>query len=268
MANDVHADRTTSLEETDGVVTSLTRVFRVTDVTGSDYNKAFTALNAAGIPAFNSSPSGLSNLVLTRRSVSLVGSEKDAFDVTCEYQIFGTAEVDRWFSGSTTLQQISTENDNSGNQILLEHTYPDDDPDFGINTDFNPTDTPVAVKQGGEISVFSPTSTITSTHIQNTNSPTNIALGWVGHVNSKSWGGSGTRQWMCTDVSHESLDIDSSPEQWKMTFEFQYKSEGWTPTALFIDPRTGRPPQNLIDDEGIKDIFWHPERDFNTLFPT
>ena len=158
--------------------------------------------------------------------------------------------------------------DNQGSQILLSHIFPDDDKDFGLGTVFNPSQTPQPVLQGGEINVFSPTATIQSTQIILTNSPTNVALAWVGHVNSQSWGGSGLRQWMCTDVTYDSLDIDTSPEKWKMTFEFQYKSEGWTPTALFIDPRSGRPPQNLIDGVGIKDIFWHPQRNFNTLFPT
>lgn len=265
----VHVDKAATLEETDGVITSLTRTFRVTGVTSNtDFERLVDALAESGVPAANSSPSGRANLKVVSRSVVQVGNDNTVFDVTVQYAVFGDAETDIWFSGSSTLQQISTENDNNGSQILLSHTFPDDDTDFGLNTDFNPSGTPKEVLQGGEINVFSPTATIQSTQLIRTNVPTNVALDWVGTVNSQSWGGSGERQWMCTDVTYTSLDIDTSPEKWKMTFEFQYKQEGWTPTAIFIDPRTGKPPQNLLDGVGIKDIFWHKERNFNTLFPT
>ena len=54
------------------------------------------------------------------------------------------------------------------------------------------------------------------------------------------------------------------------TFTFQYRQETWDPTAIFVDPETGRPPDDL-DNEVNEELStysfeWYPQIDFTKVF--
>ncbi len=50
-----------------------------------------------------------------------------------------------------------------------------------------------------------------------------------------------------------------------MTFEFQLNPDGWDPTVIFIDDRTGKPPPDLVPNVGYKTVTKMPACDFESV---
>ena len=262
-------------EQVDGAVTRLTRVFRVSGLTkraaGYGYlnlAEAADAVTASGYPGVT--PGGLlpsfGNLILSRIVPKMHNEDALTADVELEYIPISAASNYPIFQGRSSLRQITTERDGNGDQILLEHTFPDEDPDFGLGSEHNPSEvTPLSVKQGGEVSLLIPSAEQEVTIQYSTNYPMDYCLLWLGHINWYSWGGAAPYTWICSDVSYTIHNLAATPPVWKFQFQFQYDPLGWPKNAIFQDPRTSKPPQNLIPGEGIKEIYWYPFADFNLI---
>jgi hypothetical protein len=93
-------------------------------------------------------------------------------------------------------------------------------------------------------------------------SPAFKSRNFVGRTNSGTWGGDPPGSWLCTRIEGVS---DDGGQTFNVTYEFQYNIDTWLATVVFIDPDTGRPPENLIEGEGLKQVQVYPRVDFNLL---
>lgn len=78
------------------------------------------------------------------------------------------------------------------------------------------------------------------------------------------------RHWMCTDVEFECAAVvsPSNPAcaRYLFTFEFTENTDGWDPVVVFIDPKTNRPPADLVPGLGTHTSLQYPRRDFSKDF--
>jgi hypothetical protein len=95
--------------------------------------------------------------------------------------------------------------------------------------------------------------------------PDEIRRKYLGLVNEKPWFDEGAEKWLCTLVA-ANTDIPSSPTKWQVNFAFQRNPDGWNREIVFVDPRTGQPPPDLVDGVGRKKLIMYRRADFNELF--
>ena len=246
------------LEEEGGAVVSFKVTYLVTGLVGTGSAKFTEALSATGLPAALSVPTLSANLVLVKRTPRLIGDNNNTrLKVDLEYVSKGDSPYNFVFTGGTSLKQIQTEKDGAGIPITLSHTWPADDPDF-------PSETKT---QGASVSVEAQEVRMTATGILSRDYPWRESAEWVGFLNSTPWADGGARQWRCQDVSFESFDKSTSPPKYLFHYEFVFDGLGWQPGVVFIDPRTGKPPENLVAGTGTKTVGWYPTKDFNEQFP-
>lgn len=280
MAAEVYIDRidTLSMREENGTITGITRKAFVRGLTGTDFNVMYDVLEAAGIPASGSAPSGGEYgswpLRLRRRNVTM--TDPDSAEVVLEYGLLNDQGqdlkqglyTDTMLGGvavgklTCSVQQQTTNlyrdpDDDSGSKetIILEHTYPADDPDYPSQT----------VQQSGEITVYVPQKNLSveGVLVQNT-TPTSLADDIVGAVNSIYWMSGEPYTWLCTEMTWEyrGRNIDEETNMYHIALQFQHNKDTWNPTAVFIDDRTGRPPENLVSGEGYQYIRYHKAVNF------
>ncbi len=277
MAVKVFIDKIETLEmrEKWGVVENVVRRALVKGLSGTDFKVMYSALEAAGIPRkgqYLDDDKGV-NLYVTDRNVRMI--DKDCAEVTIIYNHFadkGQRLFVDW--GFVTNRNVSGKMEVSvvqkttnmyreggfGEQKLidLEHTYPASDPDYGGKT----------IKQTGEMNVSIPQRTFSIQGCKEfrQSGPWDMAERLIGSVNSVEWLGQPKHTWMCTEVTWEYRDTQRSGETqvslYFMTFTFQHSEDTWNPTVVFIDDRTNRPPENLIEGEGYKYIRYHKEMNF------
>jgi hypothetical protein len=255
---------TLELQEKWGVVTGVRRKAIVTGLTGTTWEILYDVLDQAGLPSFGSflDDARGAHLALTDRNVQMVDLDKAEVEL-----IYGTFNdrgqqlgVDygityRPAAGKMTASVVQKrvnfyrENGVGPKQlILLHHTYPKDDPDYGGKT----------VPQTGEIDVNLPGHNFTIEGVRAAVAPWNIGKALVGAINDSVWLGEAKHSWMCTSVSWEFRGAG----MYFMSFEFQHDPDTWNPGAVFIDERTGRPPENLLPGIGYKSIRYHKEANF------
>lgn len=258
-----------NVQEQDGAIVRLSERYIVKS-TETDYEKVFEALTATGIPVEGDSiisvHAGASNLRAVRREAAIM--ESGHVEVLVHYETFGERRRVSDFETSATLQQISTEKDRFGNPLSVSHTYPDDDPQYGLETDFNPsTDTPKAFIEGGSISVQQPVTTSNIELILGADFPLHFQRFWMGAVNSRSWAGEPAFTWLVTNFAYRHHDISKSPVEYVFNIEVTHNPQGWTPTIIAIDPRTGRPPDGVVAGVGLVNVAFYRELSFQGLFP-
>jgi hypothetical protein len=99
-----------------------------------------------------------------------------------------------------------------------------------------------------------------------TYNPTSLVIAWQNKVNSVDWFEGAPGVWLCTRVNVETIQENSSPPLWKLTFEFQAKPfPGWQPWVRYINPEFGKPPPNLVLGVGYKQVEHYVGADFNLL---
>jgi len=265
MAASAKIQRTDLLEaqERHGAIVRLVMRSRVVDLTDTTYETLMTALDVSGIPAAGSTLTGAPNLILTERNPKLVNKGVVDVDLVYEHFMNEGQDLDTPLGGLSTgrisanVQQVTSNLDGDDVPITVEHTYPATDPDWPGETK----------TQGGEIQYYQPQRTIFLQGIKDTFRPWVIANSIIGKVNSTTWSGEGRHEWMCTNVTWTLYDRDTQ-NRYLMTFEFQHNPDSWNPTAVFIDERTGRPPVDLVEDEGYKYIRKHDAINFERVIGT
>lgn len=159
--------------------------------------------------------------------------------------------------------------------ILLRHTYPQGDKDFGGQPD----------EQSGEMEVFEPRIDQQISGWIITDNPYKILKSIVAKTNYKPWADGNPREWMCTegtaeigtstqfvyDENNDPVLNDDGTQQVKkgkylFTFEFQHNPLTWDVAVYYVNPRTGRPPKGLVEGEGKKRIKYYQQVDFNNFF--
>jgi len=246
--------------ENNGVVESMRRSYLVTGIDASSGpNLLWQALTANGIPVDGQQATGDSNLVCTGRQVKVLNNSKTQCEVFVEYRARGAA--DRFiFSGGTSLTSTVTQVDAYRNQVVVSHTWPDDDPDPDLRGFFD--------SQPIDLSVMQPQSTLVATGMLRVAYPDHVSRLWTGSMNSAAWASAGPYEYLCTRVDWNPLDVGFGKQRkWMFRFEFQHDYTTWVPQVFFTDPRTNKPAKNLIPGLGMKQIDWYGLLDFNALFP-
>lgn len=262
----------TRYTELGGVPQSCTRAFLVEGLTPG-LGVAGEACNAPEIPIANTRHPVYSNLICTRKSFELDKNSTSQGTVYCDYEpvstaVFSAGDNEFTVSGGTGLVQKRTAYDRLGNQITVEHTFPDDDPDY-------PGDTYGAVVQGAEVDVLSPQGTLVFEGLIRTSYPHYISAQINGSLNSTYWAGGLAGTWMCTDVrfslftppqTNFASTFDLFSPRWRFTFEFLWDPDGHVQYAKYVDERKGRPAPDLVAGDGIVPVIWHPYFNFHTLY--
>lgn len=256
---------TLQMREKWGTIVSVRRMAIVVGLSGVDWSVMYDVLDQAGLPKYGDyldSDRG-SHLALTDRDVRMVDKDKAEVDLTYGHfndrgqRLFyehGTV-IDRNIAGRMQASVVQKRTNlyreggvGAEQLITVQHTYPASDPDYGGQT----------LTQTGEVDVSLPQKTFMVEGIKETYQPWNISDALVSGVNDSIWLGKPAHTWMCTEATWEYRDQG----KYFMTFTFQNDADTWNPTAVFIDDRTDRPPEGLVEGVGYKYIRYHKEVNF------
>lgn len=152
--------------------------------------------------------------------------------------------------GSSRSEQIETQLDRAGNQIVLTH--------------------PGKPDQGGEIHPFETRSEIQAYWLEQSQFPGDLTRNFTNKLNDGPWvldTGAVARTWHCVDISWEPEDMGRTPPLYRFTASFSFNPDGFDPQVVYIDPETGRPPPGLVEGQGYKTIEWYEEADFDLILP-
>jgi hypothetical protein len=249
-------------------VRQVVRKALVSGIQGIDDSALMTALEAEGLPKVDEPYLAYPILVVTDRDVQMVDNDKAEIVITYDHivnegQNMTTPPVGlvcgrmrTSVSQKTTNMYPTWNSDGSATwaDILVSHTYPADDENYPGETK----------EQTGEITVMMPERTLSVEGIVETKYPWLIANKITGSVNKEPWSLQLPHYWMCTECGWEYLTGTRS----RMSFEFQYNSDSWDYTAVFIDATTDRPPKGLVAGVGYKTIKYHRAVDFDELIGT
>lgn len=249
--------------EQDGILQSLERPFLIhwmSNTTSQIAAEALAVLDANGYTV-GSAPSWAPSMFLQTREVSGVveGTPRGnrAVQGWLRYVPIGQEEATFRFHVYSGLQQTQTQNNRWGAPLLVQHTYPVDDPDFPEQT----------FQQIATASFFEPQLRLAAVGILSRWIPIAESARWVGSVNAVYWVGGAPGTWLCTKADASPLSLRPSDRKWRFHFEFQFKSGGWNPGVWFEDSRTGRPPSDLVPGIGVYQADLYPMLDFRILFP-
>lgn len=247
-----------SASERDGSPVRVVRGYTVTGITSRDWTATDEALSTAGVPQYKDrldyipGSAGFS-MLCHERDVDMI--DEGAAIVRCTYlNAFSVDNMedsyDTPFLGSIggevrcSIQQKQSNLDGYGNQIILSHTYPDDDDNYAGQTR----------EQGGEISFFAAQRSFTTHGIKETNAPWAIANSIIGRVNANWFSGEAPRTWLCVACNWKPESTIYGYERYLMRFEFSFDEDTWDSTVVYIDDTTGKPPADLVLGTGIKTI--------------
>ena len=283
-------DRISMIEATErhGVIMRMVRSAMVSGLSDTDYTAIKTALDNVGITA-GSRPSGtgFSQLRLTERNPRVIDTTHVEVQLVYEHVINDGQDMDNplddtfWPESRITVSQVSSNKypdhagihpDLRGEEITVSHTFP------ATDTDYPGTKR----SQSGEISIYQVDETVTVSGKRTTASPWLLTRKLISTVNSKAWGGRPARTWMCTEASWKMIDDTNNVHLF--VFVFQHNPDGWDPTAVYIDERTGKPPTGMNEGDsgpsggayvydsttaaeiagvGIRTVRYPEERDFS-----
>lgn len=174
------------------------------------------------------------DLELAERKVKILDSRTAEVELVYrkpEFGSFGGPQASLVYQGGSVLETIETENDKDGNQITLTFD---------------------GITQGGKIAVQEPRLTHTVQVIEETDTPEQYQMAWLGRVNSQTWKSGAPGTWICDQVSFQTERTDTTPNQHLFTYGFKFNAKGWQPEAVFIDNETGKPP--IFDPQNDEDV--------------
>jgi hypothetical protein len=271
----VHKDLLETLEATErqGALRSLKTVTRITGIEETDYSVLWESLHNAGIPLPGTTLYEYDNtwllgrdLVLAERSVKIVDRDNGTADVFLNWEhVNAGPNLDLTLSNYVKVDaSVHQDKTNffllaSGERfpIRVQYTYPAND-QLGRAG--------VQDSQTTVIDAFFPQANLKYSGYIDTNVPDLIEDAMLRRINITWFHGRPPRTVMCTKaahhlISHGSLD-QPTKQRHQFDFEFQYKDNGWQPTAIYIDPRTNQPPKDAVLGNGIRDLDYYKEIDF------
>ena len=151
--------------------------------------------------------------------------------------------------GGSSSEQIETQLDRAGNQIIVSHQ---------------------GKQQGGEIHPYEVRSEIQASWLEQSQFPGDFTRTYANKVNNGVWTLDLTapaRTWHCRDISFDPENSQLSPPQYRFTASFTYNPDMFDPQVVYIDPETGKPPPMLVAGQGYKTIPWYEEADFSAILP-
>ncbi|MAX26877.1 MAG: hypothetical protein CMJ19_20480 [Phycisphaeraceae bacterium] len=147
----------------------------------------------------------------------------------------------------TALSQERTETDLTGNRITVAYSQSGDDADM--------------VTQGARVTVLRPQTEISFTRLQTTH-PASTSRQYAGTVNRTTIFEGEPGTWLCTSIDGDSEDGGVT---FLVTYRFQYNAQGWQPTVSYTNPKTNRPPADLVNGVGIKQVNLYRQEEFKNL---
>lgn len=252
-------DVTTTLSTVErfGALQKLVKQMTVVDIDDASHNNLMTALDTAGVPKYGDRlaeyPETGFELSLTERSAKAISHDTVAVELIYENVLALEGipvDLDNPLFGvvssqvTCSIQQKSSNLDSRGDQVVLEHTYADDDINFAGQT----------IKQGGEFQYFEAQRSFSINGIKTTEFPWLVANSIVGRVNYYSFNSEASRTWLCTACNWRPQGMLDGKLRYYFDFEFQFDPDTWDPTVVFIDSVTGKPPIDLENNKGIKTI--------------
>ena len=238
----------------------LTRIAVVTGVTGAAHKKLINALAVEGMPTIGSGHPDLATCKL--RTIELDSVTGDTIKLRLQYS--QRAQGGDWYPPpeepaqievGSSLTQVETNKDIDGNLITVEYTYPDD---YKLDEKLQGK----TIKQCSLVSRMTPETTLIF-HTTEYVSPGYKSKQYTNRVNDSVWQSGDAKTWLCTGIVGRSNDGGAT---FKVTYTFQYREDGWDEEAMFIDPNTGRPPEDVEDGVGIKKIKSHKTANFDAIF--
>lgn len=269
----IHKVEVLKAVERNGTVQRLTTGAVVTGLGGNtDWNSLAEAMDAQNVPRYGDhlgdEDSPVYSLVVHEREVTM-NDDKDSASVVITYEnSIGIDNLEDRFDAPfmglmmgevrCNIQQKTSNLDNDGNQVVLSHEYPMDDPNFGGTTRY----------QGGEFNYFAAQRSFSIHGIKATNAPWAVANSIVGCVNIFPFSGEAARTWMCVAANWKPESNRDGIARYLMRFEFQFDADTWDPTVVYIDDSTGKPPVGLVPGFGIKTIQKHRAVHFEYIIGT
>ena len=151
-------------------------------------------------------------------------------------------------SGGASLEEIETQIDRDGNQIIVIHNE---------------------VIQGGVIRPLMPRRELHAQWTGQSMFPGDLVDAFVGKTNLSDWQGGLPGTWLCLDIDFDIADPNQQPPLYEYNAHFRHKDDedgaGHDPQVVFVDPDTGEPPPGLVAGEGYKIITWYRQAEFNAL---
>ena len=223
------------------------------------------ALNATDMPDMGDPAEGFSSLAVSAITLKVADSAHMVFDVIYT----GREGIDNDFGFGTGSGDSIT----IGASLIAEqiNTLPTFDATLGgiglgtvgISVTYTDPETEVEKEQGGFITKLNPQMTTTLAR-QTSVSPQSDAQQYVGRVNASVWLDGAIGQWLCMAIIGRSSGWG---QVWAVQYTFQFNEAGWLDQRLvYIDPNTGRPPEDVTTSNGIaiiEDIYG--AIDFNAL---
>jgi hypothetical protein len=147
----------------------------------------------------------------------------------------------------TALRQQLTETDLAGNRITVAYSATGDDLDM--------------VTQGVRVAALRPQTELSFTRLQATH-PAKSARIYAGTINRTAIFEGEPGTWLCTSIDGKSEDGGTN---FLVTYQFQYNADGWQPAVSYTDPKTNRPPADLVAGVGIKQVSIYRQEEFKNL---
>ena len=234
----------------------LTRIAIVSGATGTGHSKILDAFNRLGDNIGDQHPS-LPTAYLMNISPMSISSDTVKFRLDYAEYPFADTVV----SIGSTVSQIEANKDVNDEVFELEYTYPSD---YHISDYASET-----ITTGAVIALYAPETLMTvRKHITGTNylEVVNYSRDYVGKTNMSGWlihPTSPENTWLCTGITGET---DDGGLTYLVTYSFHYREEGWDSEIVYMDPNTGKPPSDVVDDVGIKTYQMYETANFNNLY--
>ena len=284
-------DETGYTEEV-GRVIACTRTFKCYGVTGATPGEVCkNALAEAGVPVSGdvlSADTSYAGVRVTRRIPSIESRSPDGsfvVAITIEYTLWPVFIGNIEESDPISYRQFSM----SGGASLNQETaaFEQGDPTTKIEITYNSG--PTTITQSKRITVADPRVFCSREAVLAALDPDAVCGFWIGKVNSAPWKTVATiqpdrtyvytpchpREWLCTSATNNPMNVTLAVPLWKFQFEFEYRPKllvgaeykgGWDPVITY-DDEDGYPVRGTTWGNGIREIQWPKEADFNLLFP-
>ena len=214
---------------------SVTRSILVGELVSIGAGRIYEAIQACGVTRGDSLP-GVPDVVCVERSATML--DTSTARVMLSYRIArpedniitgATGEVEI----TTTISARETEQDITGNQIVVEHTFENVDATTGaITEDLQRQIRTVTVPEARTIETF--------TRIELDN-PRDIIREYTGSVNKTKFLDQAERTWFLT-IHASSNDAGRT---YSVRYAFEHRPETWDAEVVFLDRATGEPPTDI-----------------------
>lgn len=222
------------------------RVATVSGLSGHAADRLRAALEASGVPRIGEAHPTIPNLYAQSLHGAPDGPTAAVVTVRYRSRAAETGQAPLIEVGASVVQ-TTTDTDEAGDRITVSYSPTGQDADTKT--------------QGARLSVLAPQTTLRFTRTEDTD-PLAKARSFVGTVNRTTVFDSAPGSWLCTAITGRSVGGGGAYE---VTYEFQYESQGWQPSATYIDPQTNRPPSDVVAGVGVKTVRIYPEREFKEL---